>query len=143
MRLSPPLAGLLTTALASGALAEDEVTIEILNAKFMEDFAKDPGSVVKYYTSNATSLLGKASVITNQEQRKAYWAEAGKAVTDFKLQAIDVQRLGPDSVQEIGKFTYKAKGSADFQPGFGKYIVIWRKEGDTWKVRADVWSEDK
>jgi ketosteroid isomerase-like protein len=64
-------------------------------------------------------------------------------MTDFTIEATNIQKLWPDALQEIGKFTYKAKGAGDAQPGVGKYMVIWRKDGDTWKVGADIWNEDK
>src|SRR3984893_13778025 len=47
---------------------------------------------------------------------------------------------GPDEVIETG--TFEVSDSARVVDK-GKYIVIWKKDGDKWKIYRDIWNSDK
>jgi ketosteroid isomerase-like protein len=61
-------------------------------------------------------------------------------VTDPKVTAIDVKRLGPAAAREIGTFSLKTKSSPPKEVT-GKYVVVWEKVGRDWKLAADIWNE--
>jgi ketosteroid isomerase-like protein len=44
--------------------------------------------------------------------------------------------------REIGAFSGKTKGSQPQDIG-GKYVAIWQKIGDEWKVTTDIWNSNK
>ena len=48
-------------------------------------------------------------------------------------------RLGASAAREIGTFSLKTKGSTP-QEVTGKYLVVWEKVGNDWKLAADIWS---
>jgi hypothetical protein len=47
--------------------------------------------------------------------------------------------LGTDAAREIGTYwaAARAPGGA---PVSGKYVFIWRKVGDDWKIWTDIWT---
>ena len=61
---------------------------------------------------------------------------------DPKLTTLDVKPLGPSAAREIGTFSLKTKGSSP-KDVVGKYVVVWEKVGNDWKLAADIWNEGK
>ncbi|WLA49754.1 hypothetical protein QIH80_06055 [Bradyrhizobium elkanii] len=61
-------------------------------------------------------------------------------VGDPKLATLDVKPLGPSAAREIGTFALKTKGPTP-KDVTGKYVVVWEKSGDDWKLTTDIWNE--
>jgi ketosteroid isomerase-like protein len=59
-------------------------------------------------------------------------------ITSFNLEAKEVYR-GDDVVTEVGTFEM---GDGKKTIDKGKYIVIWKKDGDKWKLFRDIWNSD-
>jgi len=68
------------------------------------------------------------------------WKSIAEQVGDPKLATVDVKLLGPSAAREIGTFSLKTKGS-DPKSVTGKYVVVWEKEGNEWKLAADIWND--
>ena len=62
--------------------------------------------------------------------------------SDPKVITLDVKRLGPSAVREIGTFSLKTK-EATPKEVTGKYVVVWEKVGKDWQLAADIWNEGK
>ena len=73
---------------------------------------------------------------------EALWKSFGEQVSDPKLTTLDVKPLGPSAAREIGTFSLKTKGSAPKEVS-GKYVVVWEKVGNDWKLGADIWNDGK
>jgi ketosteroid isomerase-like protein len=63
-------------------------------------------------------------------------------VSDPKLTSLDVKPLGPSAAREIGTFSLKTTGSTPREVA-GKYLVVWEKIGNDWKLAADIWNDGK
>jgi ketosteroid isomerase-like protein len=63
-------------------------------------------------------------------------------VTDPKVTALDIKPLGPSALREIGTFTLKTKAPTP-QEVSGKYVVVWEKVGNDWKLAVDIWNDGK
>ena len=63
-------------------------------------------------------------------------------VGDPKLTTLDVKPLGTSAAREIGTFSLKTKGSTP-QEVTGKYVVVWEKIGNDWKLATDIWNDGK
>ena len=50
--------------------------------------------------------------------------------------------LGPSAVREVGTFSLKTKGPTP-QEVAGKYVVVWEKVGNDWKLATDIWNDGK
>jgi len=119
---------------------DDKATIEAINAKFIEALANKQ-SVAEFYTDTAVTLPDKAEILIGRDKITAYWAEGAKAITDFKLVTVDVKKLGPDALREIGTYSLKITGMPDADTG--KYLAIWVKQGNDWKVDTGTWNTSK
>ena len=107
--------------------------------------------VITFVVGLITPALAQKAEI---EAVNAKWAEffnkgdfAGVAsmaekVGDPKLTTLDVKSLGPSAAREIGTFSLKTKGPSP-QEVTGKYVVVWEKVGNDWKLASDIWNDGK
>ena len=117
--------------------------IEAANAKWIELFNKgDFAGIASLYTEDATAFPPGAAMVKGREAIGAMWKGLAEQVTDPKLTTLDVKSLGPSAAREIGTFSLKTKGPTP-QEVVGKYVVVWEKVGDDWKLAADIWNDGK
>ena len=117
--------------------------IEKLNEAFLDAFNKgDFAALGAMYTEDATALPPGSSVINGRSSIQAFWTQAGQGISAIKLTTVDVKPLGPDSAREIGTFSLMTKGQQS-QQVVGKYVVVWQRVGDDWKLATDIWNSDK
>jgi ketosteroid isomerase-like protein len=72
----------------------------------------------------------------------AMWKSLAEQVSNPKVTTLDVKPLGPSAAREIGTFSLTTKGPTP-QQVTGKYLVVWEKVGNEWKLAADIWNEGK
>lgn len=118
-------------SLAAPALAQ-KPEIEAINTKFIEFFNKGDFSGIG-------SLYSADAIATAIE---VMWKGMADQVGDPKLTTVDVKSLGPSAAREIGTFALKTKGPTP-QEVTGKYVVVWEKVGNDWKLATDIWNEGK
>jgi uncharacterized protein (TIGR02246 family) len=127
------------TAPASAQKAE----IEAANTKFMEMFNKgDFSGVASLYTTDATVLPPGSAMVQGRTAIEVMWKGMAEQVGDPKLTTVDVKPLGPSAAREIGTFALKTKGATP-QEVTGKYVVVWEKVGNDWKLATDIWNDGK
>ena len=121
----------------------DKATIEKLNDAFVRAFNKgDFAAVGAMYAEDATALPPGSTMINGRSNIQAFWTQAGQGISDVKLTTVDVKPLGPDSAREIGTFSLMTKGQQT-QQVVGKYVVVWQRVGNDWKLATDIWNADK
>jgi uncharacterized protein (TIGR02246 family) len=137
---------ILMTAFVIGLIAPasaQKAEIEAANAKWIESFNKgDFADVASLYTTDATAFPPGSAMVNGRAAIEAMWKSMAENVSDPKLATLDVKSLGPSAAREIGTFSLKAKGSTP-QEVTGKYVVVWEKVGDDWKLAADIWNDGK
>jgi len=117
--------------------------IEAVNAKWIEFFNKgDFAGVASLYTEDATALPPGSPMVKGRAAIAAMWKGMAEQVTDPKVTTLDVKALGSTAAREIGTFSLKTKGPTP-QELSGKYVVVWEKVGNDWKLAADIWNEGK
>jgi uncharacterized protein (TIGR02246 family) len=117
--------------------------IEAANAKWTEFFTSgDFAGIASLYTDDATAFPPGSPMVRGNMAIGAMWKAMAEQVTDPKLVTLDVRPLGPTAAREIGTFSLKTKGPAP-QELTGKYVVVWEKSGNDWKLAADIWNEGK
>lgn len=115
--------------------------IEAANAKWVEFFNKgDFAGIASLYTSDATAFPPGSAMVKGNAAIGAMWKSVAEQVGDPKLSTLDVKPLGPSAAREIGTFSLKTKGP-DPKDLTGKYVVVWEKDGDDWKLAADIWND--
>ncbi|MBR1290213.1 DUF4440 domain-containing protein [Bradyrhizobium ottawaense] len=129
-------------ALSAPALAQ-KAEIEANNAKWIEMFNKgDFSGIASLYSADATALPPGSAMVQGRPAIEVMWKSMAEQVTDPKLTTVDVKPLGSSAAREIGTFVLKTKGSTP-QEVTGKYVVVWEKVGDDWKLATDIWNDGK
>ena len=124
------------------ALAQ-KAEIEAVNAKWVEFFNKGNfAGVASLYTEDAAAFPPGAGIVRGRGAIGAMWKGLAEQVSDPKVTTLEVKSLGPSAAREIGTVSLKTKGAAP-QEVTGKYVVVWEKVGDDWKLAADIWNDGK
>jgi uncharacterized protein (TIGR02246 family) len=117
--------------------------IEAANARFEQDFGKgDAAALARMYTENATVLPPDSDMLTGRDAIQAFWQGAIQSgLKNLTLKAVQVDELGAAAAKEIGRFTLEVPAPQNQMAKIeGKYVVVWRKVGNDWKLDADIWN---
>jgi uncharacterized protein (TIGR02246 family) len=112
------------------------------NKKFMEAFTrKDAAALAKLYTKGGQLLPPSTGALAGRDAIQAFWQGAlDMGLAQAKLETVEVE-AHRDTAIEVGKYTLEA---ADGQVAdAGKYIVIWKIEGKSWKLHRDIWNSSQ
>ncbi len=127
------------TAPAFGQKSE----IEAVNAKWIDFFNKsDFAGVASLYTDDASAFPPGSGIVKGRVAIEVMWKGMAEQVGDPKLTTLDVKSLGPSAAREIGTFSLKTKGATPREVT-GKYVVVWEKVGNDWKLAADIWNDGR
>jgi uncharacterized protein (TIGR02246 family) len=130
------------TGLVIPAFAQ-KAEIEAVNAKWVEFFNRgDFAGIASLYTEDATAFPPGSAMVKGRAAIEAMWKGMAEQVADPKLTALDVKPLGASAAREIGTFSLKTKGPEPKEIS-GKYVVVWEKIGNDWKLAADIWNDGK
>jgi uncharacterized protein (TIGR02246 family) len=131
-----------TVGLIAPALAQ-KTEIEAVNAKWTELFNKgDFAGIASLYTDDATAFPPGSAMVSGSVAIGAMWKSMAEQVSDPKVTTLDVKPLGPSAAREVGTFSLKTKGPTPKEVT-GKYVVVWEKVGEHWKLAADIWNDGK
>ena len=137
---------LLVIALVAGMVTPavgQKAEIEAVNAKWIELFNKgDFAGVASLYTEDAIAFPPGAAMVKGRAALELMWKVMAEKVSDPKVTTLDVKPLGSSAAREIGTLSLKTKGPTP-QEVNGKYVVIWEKIGNEWKLAVDIWNDGK
>jgi ketosteroid isomerase-like protein len=150
--LTAHLAGNIIPALASPSIpptdrSADEAAIRKIDVAWSHaGETKDLDAFVAPYATDALVLPFGAPMATGNVAIRQVWSglmsKPGFSLR-FAPTKIEVAVSG-DMAWEVGTFDlklYDAQGNPMRIPG--KYVVIWKNLGGTWKVAADIFNTDK
>jgi ketosteroid isomerase-like protein len=101
----------------------------------------DVNAIMALYTPDAVIFPERSDAISGHDAVKRYWKhEPGQKVTRHRLiptqVTVDGKHAYDHGIYEIaGERNGKAWG-----PVRGKYLVVWRREPDGWKMQLDMWN---
>ena len=101
----------------------------------------DTDAITALYTPDAVIFPERSDAISGHAALKRYWKhEPGQKVTHHLLiptqVTVDGKHAYDHGIYEIaGERNGKAWG-----PVRGKYLVVWRREPDGWKMQLDMWN---
>ncbi|HEX8634979.1 MAG TPA: DUF4440 domain-containing protein [Pyrinomonadaceae bacterium] len=125
-------------------MEEVREAIKRTNLKFAELFKHgDAAGVAALYTPDARLMPPDAPLMRGAEAITAFWQGAmNLGIKEATLETMEVETSGGDLATEIGQFTLsmQAPGGGVRAAQTGKYIVLWKRQGDTWKLHADIWN---
>ena len=126
---------------ASPILAADSVRSEIEAANKIFEAAvsrSDGPGVAALYTDNAQLLPAQSDFVTGTEAIGQFWQAAfDSGMKGVSLVTMEVEKQG-DTAYEVGELDIL--GADGTVLDHAKYIVIWKKEGSSWKLHRDIWT---
>ena len=122
-----------------GTSTEVQAAIAAAVENFMAAFNRgDAAGLADFYTENGQLLPTGSDFITGKAAIQTFWQGAmDMGIKTAKLEAVETEGHG-DTAIEIGK--YSLRGETGNVLDNGKYVVIWKQEGDQWKLHRDIWN---
>jgi ketosteroid isomerase-like protein len=142
------LCAALATLLASGltqaqsAHHSDKDEIQDAARQFSAAYMRgDADAMTALYTRDAVIFPERSHAISGHDALKRYW-------TVKPGQKITRHLLIPTQVTVDGKHAYDhgifeiagERNGKSWGPLRGKYLVVWRREPDGWKMQLDMWN---
>ena len=102
----------------------------------------DAAAVAALYTEDATLLPPGADILSGRGAAQARWQAAyDTGARNLSLDPVSVETYGGDAAREIGRFTLEAPGRGGQTARVeGKYVVVWKKTADGWRLDTDIWN---
>lgn len=111
---------------------------------FADAFSRgDAAAVAAWYTGEATLLPPDSPMLKGRDAIRAFWQGAmGSGGGEARLETLEVETRG-DLAYEVGRFEMAVRprggGRAELK---GKYVVVWKQEGEGWRMHIDIWNLD-
>ena len=137
------LVSLLIICAASLAQAQQSArtAIEANTKKFTEAFNKgDAAAVANMYTTDARMLPPNSEIVEGRLNIQKFWQDAITAGMKLvTLETLHVETQGNIAV-EIGRYTTTVPAGGITITDNGKYVVVWKREGGSWKLAVDIFN---
>lgn len=113
--------------------------IAAVNEQFQKAFnTGDAAGMGQHYTEDGQILPPNGETITGPGPIADFWsAVMGMGIKGVRLETVEVQDHGSTAI-EIGHF-FLSGGQGQALDN-GKYMVIWKNDGGTWKLHRDIWN---
>ncbi len=120
---------------------EARTGIEATNAQFMAAFSEgDAAGVAACYTEDAQFMPPNGEIVRGREGiQKALQGLIDAGIKGIQLETVEVEGHG-DTAYEVGKGTLMGEDEQTIDEV--KYIVIWKKVDDAWKLHRDIFNSN-
>jgi uncharacterized protein (TIGR02246 family) len=126
---------------AGPATAEEDIraALEAGKRKFEEAVSRGDGAALAaLYTPEAQLLPAQSDFVTGTKAIGEFWQGVfDSGIKAASLTTVEVNSHG-DAAHEIGRYELRAADGKVLDKG--KYVVIWKQEGGTWKLHRDIWT---
>jgi uncharacterized protein (TIGR02246 family) len=124
-------------SVAGAARADDKADIQALNDAFSAAaHSGDSAAMAALYAPDAVMLPPDNSVVSGPAIGP-YLARLEKGAANLKLTTIDVVRLSPDFIREVGIASFDTLGDKPVNVK-GTYVVVWKRVDGTWRLWTDI-----
>ena len=116
--------------------------ITAANRRFMDSFrAQDAAALAALYTSSGSVLPPRAAAAEGPVAVQRFWEEVFRlGIAEATLESLEVEG-GDRFAYEVGRY---AMMTSDGQTADeGKYVVIWKRDGDRWMIHRDIWNTSR
>jgi len=136
---------LMFIAAASQTFAQSSAlrsSVENGEAKFAKLFASgDSAGVGNLYSEDAELLPPNGAIVKGRQNIRPFWQGAWDAgVKKIEVKTVETDGNGK-TAYEVGR--YALYGEAGYVLDEGKYVVIWKRSGETWFLYRDIWNSNK
>jgi uncharacterized protein (TIGR02246 family) len=110
-----------------------------VNSQFLEAFRRgDATAMADCYTTEAKLLPANSDFVSGTAAIRAFWQTVvDSGLKDASLETLEIDEHR-DTAIEVGR--YQLLGSGGAVADQGKYIVVWKNDGGTWKLHRDIWT---
>lgn len=139
----------LMAATSSVCWSEDAATsgvraaIEQAGVRFSEAYASgDAKAVAAFYTEDAIAFPPGGDMVKGQQAIQQMWQSTmDSGVKSLSFTVIDVGTSG-DLAHETGTALMNIhEQGKDPTTASVKYVVVWKRQGDDWKLLRDIWND--
>lgn len=100
----------------------------------------DMARIAAFYSDNAMLLPAGSDLIEGRQAIESYWQEAVEmGISGIKIDLMELEQHG-DSATEISRYTMFDAEEAVIDQGKG--IMIWKHDGNDWKMHRDIWTSN-
>ncbi|MBT8253314.1 MAG: nuclear transport factor 2 family protein [Flavobacteriaceae bacterium] len=138
------LHGLITAQNYIGDPAEIDKILSNITAFSQSLMDSKYEAIANAYTSDGKLFPNNNDIISGRQAILDYWTPSNGANTFYhKISPEEIKILGEEAY-DYGYYEGKTKlPNGDMSAWRGKYVIIWRKENDNWKIYLDIWNRIK
>jgi uncharacterized protein (TIGR02246 family) len=129
------------TVSTASLAGEPRQHIDDILVEFVAAFnAGDAATVASFYTEDAALLPPGGARVDGRAAIQAFWQgaiDSGMKIDDLHAVEVEARR---DLAGEIGVFTLSVPGDSGTTQVAGKYIVVWKRDGHSWRLHRDIWN---
>ena len=152
MKMSRPVSALVLglLALPAAAIAQERMVAEQesidairgeIEARQVEFVAilngDDPAAITRFYTADAVLMPPGVAVMEGREAIGEFFGP-GMGGATLDVETWDVIPQGSDVALETGGYEINASDGSHLD--HGKYMVVWVRTDDGWKMKYDMWN---
>jgi len=139
------VAGVAAIACNVAKAADAAAQIRKIDKQWVAAIAKkDPNAIAQFYTADGAILAPGAPIAQGRAAVAKVW-KGFVGLKDFSLTfaptKINVAKAG-DMAYELGTYALSFKTDKGPVQEKGKYVVVWKKVGKTWKAAADIFNNN-
>jgi ketosteroid isomerase-like protein len=130
------------------ATAQDDVrsVIEDNNARWEKAMMeKDMNTIISMYDEDVYSLPSYSPMMRGRQDLERHLRkemESGMEFNEVNFNTVEVRHEGNIAV-EVGTYEMSMKmASGEDMNDEGKYITVWERKGNDWKVIMEAWNSD-
>jgi len=135
------LAGLASTSLALAHSVSEQ--LKEIDAKWVAAFKqRDFATIEAFHAANGLLLPPNSPPIEGPKAIAAIWkswSELPNVEVAFGSNRIEASTSG-DMAYDYGWYTFAFDTDNGRVTDKGKYVVVWKKIGGTWKIKADIFN---
>ena len=131
-----------TAPVHAQASRSDTTAIQEAARQFSAAYMRgDADAITALYTRDAVIFPERSDAISGHNALRRYWTrKPGQKMTRHVLIPT---RIEVDGQHAYDHGTYEIAGEREgkaWGPVRGKYLVVWRREPDGWKMQLDMWN---
>jgi uncharacterized protein (TIGR02246 family) len=129
---------------------QETAKIETLTTQFTQALrARDFAAVGNMYTDDAVMCPPSSNIIIGKGNIQSFWAQNG-IIENLHFDTMSVKPLGENAMRVVGTLTLQVKsaqnggtlaaGMPQLREVSAKYVFVWQKIGDQWKIESSIWN---